>query len=226
VFKKDLTEGLSSGISDLIMQTKDFEDVLQGLANNILSGVLKVAIDSLTSQIADLFSSMQPGKGSLGSGGFDLSSVFGSLDFSSGVTDFGSLDMGSTFSGFFNGGTIPNYAEGGIVAALRKERMMSGRQPVLAALTPGERVLTVRQNKRFEELQMNKILNYSSGGVVGSSPSFQRPMTGNQIYQMPISVGFEGSSETADKLPMMGEVIKSAIIAEIQRQKKPGGILS
>ncbi|MFM6255956.1 MAG: hypothetical protein ACKPEQ_43635, partial [Dolichospermum sp.] len=114
----------------------------------------------------------------------------------SGEGGIGSLfgDIGKSL-GFSKGGVVPNYADGGVIGAigdaLQRERQSSGVKPVLAALTPGERVLTVQQNKRFEELQMEKVLNYSQGGIVGNAPkiSMSTPSQSSNInINIPVNV--------------------------------------
>ena len=79
------------------------------------------------------------------------------------LTDgLGNINLTRDFTSF----NYANYAEGGIVTALGREKRASGKTPVLAALTLGERVLTVEENKQLEKLSGN-IFNYSQGGIVG-----------------------------------------------------------
>jgi hypothetical protein len=63
-------------------------------------------------------------------------------------------------------GVVPNYAGGGIIqsinqAVLKEKSANGGIKPVLAVLTPGERVLTVEQNKRFEDAGLHRVIDYN-----------------------------------------------------------------
>ncbi|MFM6224927.1 MAG: hypothetical protein ACKPDM_32025, partial [Dolichospermum sp.] len=198
VVREQMINGLSSGITELIMGTKSFGNVLNDLANNILNGVFNLALNSLFSGIF--------GGGSKGS-------------------------LGGLF-GFNKGGIVPNYADGGVIGAigdaLQRERQASGVKPVLAALTPGERVLTVQQNKRFEELQMEKVLNYSQGGIVGNAPkvSMSTPAQSSNI-NINVPVNVQGNqNDSSVNVPQLQNAVRSAVLTEIQKQQRPGGALN
>jgi tape measure domain-containing protein len=202
---------LSSGLTEVIMGTERLGDVLNSIANAFLSGALNA-----------LFSSWFSGKGGAGGGLLDL--------FSSGFSGEG--DAGSPLD-FNKGGVVPNYADGGVIGAigdaLQRERQASGVKPVLAALTPGERVLTVRQNKRFEELQMEKVLNYAGGGVVSSTSTpnmnFTAPSQSSTVnINVPVNVQ-GGQGDTSVNVPQLQNAIRSAVLSEIQKQQRPGGAL-
>ena len=258
IFREEITKGLSSGITDLIMETKDLGEVLTNLADNIFAGVLKVAIDSLIAQLMQLLTTIKLFKGSqnfrldglfsgfenLGDvnsfgvsdlGGFDITDIFGFGDFGStsglSASDFGTLELsGFNKGGLVKGKKLPNYADGGVIESihdgLRRERMASGREPVLAALTPGERVLSVKQNKRFEELQLNKVLNYSQGGVVGNAPNINvsAPQQSSSVnVNVPVTV--EGGQNSNVNPQLLSQAIRGAVVKEIQYQKRPGGAL-
>jgi tape measure domain-containing protein len=197
VFQENLINGLTSGFTELINGTKSFGDVLNDLANNILNGVLNIALNSLL-------------KSAFGGGG-----LFGGI------------------FGFNKGGIVPNFADGGVIGAigdaLQRERQASGVKPVLAALTPGERVLTVRQNKRFEELQMERVLNYVGGGVVGSpstpNMNFSAPAQSSTVnVSVPVNIN-GGQGDTSVNVPQLQNAVRSAVLAEIQKQQRPGGAL-
>ena len=168
------------------------------------------------------------------------------------------------------GGVVKNYAGGGLIssvnAAFIKERSMNGGiQPVLAALTPGERVLTVEQNKRFEQLQLDKVLNYANGGMISSidnrvlnyanggmvstaekqyhqtmnyvngsyvAPSMntQQNTVNNQkpenTFNIPITIQSNNGKDESNIDPnQLRNAVQSAVLTEIQRQQRQGGIL-
>jgi hypothetical protein len=144
----------------------------------------------------------------------------------------GAFGGGGLFN-FNKGGKVPNYADGGVIGAigdaLQMERQASGVKPVLAALTPGERVLTVRQNKRFEELQMERVLNYAGGGVVGGSVpnmNFTAPSQSSTVnVNVPVNVN-GGQGDTSVNVPQLQNAVRSAVLSEIQKQQRPGGALN
>lgn len=81
--------------------------------------------------------------------------------------------LGGLFGmGFADGGMVPSdskfseFRQGNdpIGAALRKE----GANSVIAALTPGERVLTVSESRYYETMFPQGIKGYADGGVVGN----------------------------------------------------------
>lgn len=61
--------------------------------------------------------------------------------------------------------------------------MASGKQPVLAALTPGEMVLTIQQAKRFQELRLDKVLNFANSGVVAGGQNSVRSVVLAEIQK-------------------------------------------
>ncbi|MFM6024895.1 MAG: hypothetical protein ACKPER_18525, partial [Dolichospermum sp.] len=96
VVREQMINGLSSGITELIMGTKSFGNVLNDLANNILNGVFNLALNSLFSGIF--------GGGSKGS----LGGLFG-------------FNKGGIVPNYADGGVI-----GAIGDALQRERQASG----------------------------------------------------------------------------------------------------
>ena len=127
----------------------------------------------------------------------------------------------------FQGGIIPNYASGGAVAeALHRERSMSGgKTPVLAALTPGEMVLTIQQTKRFQELRLDKVLNFANGGVVGGGQNLSNEI-GSKNTTINIPVNVEVGVNSSVDVPRLENSLRSVILAEIQKQQRPGGALN
>lgn len=158
--------------------------------------------------------------------GTDLFGLGGGDPFAGGDTDglgfFGGL-------GFYKGGIVPNFASGGAVAdALQRERAASGKQPVLAALTPGEMVLTTQQAQRFQELRLDKVLNFATGGTVGGQnlglpTQLTAPTQSNTNINIPITT--QGDNSSVD-VPRLHNSIRSVVLAEIQRQQRPGGALN
>ncbi len=86
-----------------------------------------------------------------------------------------------------------------------------------------------RQNKRVEELQMEKVLNYAGGGVVGSasapSMTFSAPSQSSTVnINVPVNVN-GGQGDASVNVPQLQNAVRSAVLMEIQKQQRPGGAL-
>jgi hypothetical protein len=83
-------------------------------------------------------------------------------------------------------------------------------------------------NVSNSELKVRNIMNFASGGVIPPSPglgNINQPTT-NTTVNVPITI----ESQDGDKSPSidpnaMQSAIKTAVIVEIQRQQRQGGIL-
>jgi tape measure domain-containing protein len=250
LIRNSLINDLSAGLTDVIMGVEKLDDVLNNLARNMLSGLINIAIKSLMQSL-------------VGAGGI-LDSLFKSIGGIFGGNSGGEVpsanDGGEVFSQY-KGGVIKNYAGGGIIQSLneaivREKAANGGITPVVAVLTPGERVLSVADNAKFQsmgldkviknnniesvmnyamggnvsnsELKVRNIMNFASGGVIPPSPgigNINQPTT-NTTVNVPITI----ESQDGDKSPSidpnaMQNAIKTAVIVEIQRQQRQGGIL-
>ena len=250
LIRNSLINDLSAGLTDVIMGVEKLDDVLNNLARNMLSGLINIAIKSLMQSL-------------VGAGGI-LDSLFKSIGGIFGGNSGGEVpsanDGGEVFSQY-KGGVIKNYAGGGIIQSLneaivREKAANGGITPVVAVLTPGERVLSVADNAKFQsmgldkviknnniesvmnyamggnvsnsELKVRNIMNFASGGVIPPSPglgNINQPTT-NTTVNVPITI----ESQDGDKSPSidpnaMQSAIKTAVIVEIQRQQRQGGIL-
>jgi len=211
-------DGATGKTRDLSNELRGFERVIYNVSKAVLNAMTKILVDAAVNKLF--------GKDGL-------------------------LDIGKIF-GAAKGGIVPNYAEGGSVGeigkAMQRERSQNGgKQPVLAVLTPGERVLTVSQNKRFEALQLERFLqpsavmpeeiayrkinNYAFGGVVGMNPvpmgSYAQGQSDNSTtINIPVTVENNGNSNDSQlDANSLQNVVRSAVLTEIQRQQRQGGIL-
>ena len=197
---KDLLDvgknALGSFFGDIISGSKSAGDAFKDLVGNIAQQLTQLAVNSL------------------------ISSIFG-----------GGLFGGGKVLAKFQGGIIPNYANGGSVGAvadaLHRERSMSGgKTPVLAALTPGEMVLTIEQAKRFQELRLDKVLNFANGGVVGGGQNLGGEIgSKNMTINIPVTVESSGGDSSVNVLQLQNS-LRSVVLAEIQKQQRPGGALN
>ncbi|NWF61773.1 MAG: hypothetical protein HXY43_21570 [Fischerella sp.] len=213
---KDLMDvaknALGTFFTDIITGSKSASEAFQDLIGNIANQLAQLAVNKL---ISGLF-----GGGLFGGGG--------------GGGNGGGLGL----LGFYQGGIVPNYAKGGsvraIANALQRERAASGRNPVLAALTPGEMVLTVGQAKRFQELRLDKVLNFANGGVVGTTSTGRNPLTpagrqraegeGGMTINIPVTV--QGGGQTSVDVPRLQSSIRGVVVEELLKQQRPGGALN
>lgn len=197
---KDLLDvgknALGSFFGDIISGSKSAGDAFKDLVGNIAQQLTQLAVNSL------------------------ISSIFG-----------GGFSSGGKVLAKFQGGIIPNYANGGSVGAvadaLHRERSMSGgKTPVLAALTPGEMVLTIEQAKRFQELRLDKVLNFANGGVVGGGQNLGGEIgSKNMTINIPVTVESSGGDSSVN-VPQLQNSLRSVVLAEIQKQQRPGGALN
>ncbi|MBN3945923.1 MAG: hypothetical protein HWQ38_05310 [Nostoc sp. NMS7] len=205
---KDLMDvsknALGGFFTDIITGSKSAGDAFKDLIGNIANQLAQLAVNQL---ISGIFGG--GGGGALGGGG-------GGGGFLGGLL------------GFNQGGMVPNYASGGsvgaIASALQRERAASGRTPLLAALTPGEMVLTVKQAKRFQELKLEKVLNFNNGGVVGGVSGGEIPESGMTI-NIPVSIT-GGAKETSVDVPRLQSSIRGVVVEELLKQQRPGGALN
>ena len=211
-------DGATGKTRDLSNELRGFERVIYNVSKAVLNAMTKILVDAAVNKL-------------FGKDGW--------------------LDIGRIF-GAAKGGIVPNYAEGGSVGeigkAMQRERSQNGgKQPVLAVLTPGERVLTVSENKRFEALQLERFLqpsavmpeeiayrkinNYAFGGVVGMNPvpmgSYAQGQSDNSTtINIPVTVENNGNSNDSQlDANSLQNVVRSAVLTEIQRQQRQGGIL-
>lgn len=235
---KQAVGGLGDAIADLVIEGGDPLEKLSNIFNQILKGFISTGINSLVSPLmGNLFGGM--GKQQTAQSGLGLGSLFGGQQGLGGL--FGSGGLGSIFSsigsifGLKKGGMVQNFATGGDVRnsdnpiglALRKE----GSNSVLAALTPNERVLTVREAMAYNTLFPNGILesikpsNFNDGGMVESSPVSQMIKQDSSI-NVGVTANIEDSGGGNMKEKQLVALIRSVVTAELNRQKSPGGILA
>ena len=231
---KDLLDigknAFGSFFGDIISGSKSAGDAFKDLIGNIAQQLTQLAVKMLTS---DLFGGGGSGGGGLfgglfggllgGGGGLFGGGGFGYDDFLGG--EGGTIGV----LGLYQGGIVPNYARGGSVGAvanaLHRERSMSGKNPVLAALTPGEIVLTTEQAKRFQELRLDKVLNFANGGVVDGGQNLSSEIGAkNMTINIPVTV--QGTSESSIDVLQLQNSVRSVVLAEIQKQQRPGGALN
>lgn len=221
-------QGLSQSLADVITEGGDLGSVFNNLFKTIANGFIKNGLDSLIGGLT----------GSLFGGGNKKSSGLGGgiLDFVGGI--FGGDSGGGLLSilGFAEGGTVPAVSGQSLRStatqigqALRKE----GSNAVLATLTPGERVLTTKENEIYNLVHPGgieasyKALNFNEGGNVGE---MSRQVTnkfnsiGTTTNSPVINIQKDENPDLSGVDKQSVKMIRAVVVAEMKRQNAPGGI--
>ena len=203
---------------DFFMNTKSFGESISAVFQSILNNLANMASKELSNQ---LFSSVlgMGGKSSGGGGGGGFSS--GGFDFSSGFDLGGGLDFGSA--------ELPSFAKGGMVGdLLNKERAVSGFNPRLIIANEGERVLTPKETKLWNQLNSsNKLESFSSGGMVGQGLGNINNVgrSGDTINITPnVNINNEGGGNINKAL--FEKALEAKIQETIKQERRPGGSLN
>jgi tape measure domain-containing protein len=147
----------------------------------------------------------------------------GAFDFSSGFDLGGGLDFGSA--------TLPSFAKGGMVGdLLNKERAISGFNPRLIIANEGERVLTPKETKLWNQLNSsNKLESFSSGGMIGESLGNINNVgrSGDTINITPnVNINnSEGGNGNINKA-LFEKALEAKIQETIKQERRPGGSLN
>jgi hypothetical protein len=162
------------------------------------------------------------------SGAFDFSDGFslGGLD---GGLDF--VDFGSSGAFDFGSATLSSFAKGGMVGdLLNKERAISGFNPRLIIANEGERVLTPKETKLWNQLNSsNKLESFSSGGMIGESLGNINNVgrSGDTINITPnVNINnSEGGNGNINKA-LFEKALEAKIQETIKQERRPGGSLN
>jgi tape measure domain-containing protein len=210
---KQGTEGL---FTDLLQGTKTVGESFRDFFSGILAGFAKIVAKRLTDGI---FGGLM---GTAGAGGQGTGGGFGGL--------FQGLMSVLKFS---DGGVVPmqggqydglRQGNNAIGEALRQE----GPRSVLAALTPGERVLTVAEAQQYERFR--PVLNFANGGVVPgmASTGVRAGSVGMSISVGDVNVTAGGGGGGVDGGAMLNAIregVPALVQREIARQQGLGGRL-
>jgi predicted chitinase len=197
------------------------------------------ANENIFSSLIGGFTSLIGGGGGAGGLGSIVSTIFGGGG-SGGGGGLNVLSAVGSIFGLYEGGeitpdmAIQNYESGGIVgklkAAIKKEKAMSGGKPAVpAVLTAGERVLSIEQNRRFEQLGGLKILNFSQGGRVpgGSFAKAVAEKSGgsNNSVSVNIPVNIQSGNDGSIDERKFKQVLDAKVRQVIQEESRQGGSL-
>lgn len=138
--------------------------------------------------------------------------------------------LGGLFGlGFADGGLVPKDSKFGefrqgddpIGAALRKE----GSNSVIAALTPGERVLTLSESRYYETMFPQGIKGYADGGIVGNIKPIPLNLDQSKIDNRGDSNEFNfdiknGGGNDAKMTKDNVKELENAVVAVLLKQKR------
>ena len=224
-------QGFASTIAGVITGSQSLSEGLNGMLKSIGDSLANLAAQWITNE---LFGSLFGMKG-LGSSGQQAGGLFSSGG-GSGIGSYVSLFSG-LIGGFADGGEVQ--ADPGINALRRlpgsigKALTKEGSNSVLAALTPGERVLTISEARLYNALhptgianstRMPQISNFATGGMAnGVGQSSYRDMASNTV-NVPVTVNGTDASNI-DKVAL-SNAVRVAVISELATQTRPNGMLS
>lgn len=239
---KGLIDSILSNIANLASQM---------LVNELFGGLF--GIGNGQGGIGGLFGGglSLPGKGAKGGGGGIAGGLLGGLFGGGGGSGGGGGLLGGLFGGGGGGSPIGGilstvigmFAEGGVVEprdmgslrdgdnAIAKALKKEGSNSVLAALTPGELVLPKDKTREFYARGMDKVLNFKTGGVVGGkTPTMNTSnIRGGDSININVPVAMDGSGKDGKgderDSRKLSESIRGAVIEQIQKERKPGGLL-
>lgn len=230
---KESFGNLGSQISDLILQGGSLGDIFQNTFNSIANSFISTGLNNLIGGGLDTLFGRKKEKSSEDSG--VLGGLFEAIGGGSGTGLLGGI---SKIFGFRTGGMVTpdsqsnslRFMDNSIGAALRQE----GSDSVLATLTPNERVLTRAETVLYNTLFPAGIrdslrpMQFNDGGMVptsinGGALAAAVGATSNLNVAVNASVG-ENSSSNLTEAQLVNR-IRAVVIAELKRQKSPGGIL-
>ena len=244
--------------SDLLSGSKSVGEALKGFLSSIVSQLSDMASKFISSELFGFLTGKgskgtnalagampdQGGGGILGmfggllGGGGGIGSLLGGIFGGGGgaATDLvgGGLGSALSFFGMADGGVVaPNSmgelrkSDSAIGRALRRE----GSNSVIAALTPGERILTVNENKAFEKMRLDRMISgevpgFRNGGVVGgiNTPKFDMSTKKSSSLSIPIALNIGDNNGDLDPIAIKSGVEK--IITDFAiRESRPNGLL-
>ena len=256
------TKGAFQGfLSDVISGNATIGEAFSKMVDSVLSSLANMAAQMLADQLFGGLFGMGKNSGGMGGGGGLLGGLFGGGGGGGALGAAGGLGGGiggivGGLLGFATGGPVTENSShqalrdrpDAIGQALRKE----GSNSVLAALTPGEMVLTPPQTKRYLGMglhhlvgqpdaavaQANKanhqgrVYNFATGGMVPDGIATSTPTVsttnigGNNSVSVPVNIsgGGDGAKPSVN-VPKMRDAVRSAVLEELKRQQRPNGRL-
>jgi rare lipoprotein A len=234
VASKELSNQLFGKLTEFIFGKKNETGaaVLNTAGANLNTSALMLQEAALALRTSSVGGSDSGGIGGLmgmGGGSFGILegssaptfSSSGLFDFSDGFSLGGGLDFGSA--------TLPSFAKGGMVGdLLNKERAMSGFNPRLIIANEGERVLTPKETKLWNQLNSsNELKSFSSGGMIGEGLGNINNVgrSGDTINVTP-NVNINNSEGGNINKALFEKALEAKIQETIKQERRPGGSLN
>ncbi|XHX80942.1 MAG: peptidoglycan DD-metalloendopeptidase family protein [Stenomitos frigidus ULC029] len=216
-------KSFGDALTSIIDGTKSVSEAFTGMLKNIASQLLQQGINRL---VGSLFGGLFGGGG--GGGGGILSGLFGGGGGGGGLFSGGGL-VGGGILNASSGAMVPNVPSSGfrngygaISSALKRE----GSNAVLAALTPGELILSVAQTKQFLGMGLDRTLNFAGGGIVpGATGGSASGAGGGVSITVPVTVGDNaGIKDNKSFSENIAAGVRSVVQQEMLKQQRPGGL--
>jgi hypothetical protein len=83
----------------------------------------------------------------------------------------------------------------------------------------------VQQAKRFQELKLEKVLNFANGGIVGSVSESGEAQKEGMTINIPVTIT-GGAKETSVDVPRLQSSVRAVVVEELLKQQRPGGALN
>jgi tape measure domain-containing protein len=202
----------------IISGTATVDDAFKGMVRSMINGIAQIIAQNLAAQ---MFGSAQGGNKNQGA--------------ASGILGF----VGKIF-GFADGDEVPSdnrfqsmrQGNSPIAHALRKE----GSDAIIAALTPGERVLNLQETAAYHERFPAGILNYNTGGIAGEMGNIHSIMPagsaaavvggGNMEGNFNFNFDHKGADDKNNGFDQLNAKLEGAVRKVMIDESRSGGILN
>ncbi len=103
---------------------------------------------------------------------------------------------------------------------------MTGRTPVLAMLSEGERVLNHQETKIWNRLQKSNVPNFAKGGEIGmqTSQAIASPSQSGTNFSFNIPISIQGEGWQVDE-SRLAQSVQNMAHKEIINQMRQGGAI-
>lgn len=217
--------GLEGSIKGLLDGTMSLGDAFLNVGATIADTLTKLAAQWATNEIVNALFGNKFKQAQTPNFGI-MDGIFGGSGASNPLGFFGSL------FGMAQGGEVAsvNHADlrqrpDSIGSALRKE----GSNSVLAALTPGEEVLNLKEARVYRKMFPSGIgvLNFNQGGTVPGKINVSETVKNfGKTTNINIPVTLNGESNATGKENQISQALRAVVVAELKRQQEPGGLFS
>jgi tape measure domain-containing protein len=202
----------------IISGTATVDDAFKGMVRSMINGIAQIIAQNLAAQ---MFGSAQSGDKNQGG----ASSALGFVGKLLGFSDGNEVPGDNRFQSMRQGNSP-------IAHALRKE----GSDAIIAALTPGERVLNLQETAAYHERFPAGILNYNTGGIAGEMGNIHSIMPagsaaavvggGNMEGNFNFNFDHKGADDKNNGFDQLNAKLEGAVRKVMIDESRSGGILN